>query len=94
MINGYQMVIDHISKSKIIYIDIYKKIFSVLFGMGPFLLYVTKYLQQWGGKEKKSKGITLKDYKWYFNRYFEIYKNPNNKRLLKSQNMSMKKKKI
>ena len=94
MINGYQMVIDHISKSKIIYIDIYKKIFSVLFGMGPFLLYVTKYLQQWGGKEKKSKGITLKDYKWYFNRYFEIYKNPNNKRLLKSQNMSMKKKKL
>lgn len=89
MINAYQMVIDHISKSAITYIDIYKKIFSVLFGLGPFLLHVNKHLQQWGGKDKTER-ITLNDYIWYFNRYREIYKNPNNKKLLRSQNESMK----
>ncbi len=95
MINGYQMIIDHITKSNIIYIDVYRKILKVLFGMGPFLMSVNHYLQDWGGKISiEKKNSNLQDYIWYFKTYRFIYKNDNNRRLLKSQNSSLKKKNI
>lgn len=86
LINSYQMLIDHITKANVIYIDIYKKIFHVLFGMGPFLMDVNKNLHNWGGTiSLDNSRLTLKDYLWYFKTYYRIYKDKNNKRLLKRQ---------
>ena len=86
MINAYQMVIDHMTKTNITYVNVYKRIFPVLFGMGPFLVYISKYFQNWGGKIKEINRISMADYFWYFRKYFEIYSNKNNRKLLKIQN--------
>ncbi len=86
MINDYQVLVDHITVANISYIDVYKKIFSVLFGMGPFLIYVNHYLEKWGGKYKVKNGrLSIKDYFWYFKRYFITYRDKNNRRILKEQ---------
>lgn len=92
MINGYQMVIDHMCPSKITYIDVYIKLRKVLFGMGPFLIYVSNYMQLWG-KQKNSDRIRFSDYIWYFKKYHSIYSNSKNKAILKDQNKSFKNKK-
>lgn len=85
MTNNYQMVIDHIASSNIIYVDVYKKIFPVLFGMGPFLMYVSKYLKKWLNIKGHKGSIKIKDYVWYLKRYHIIYKNEKNRELLKMQ---------
>ena len=85
MTNNYQMVIDHIASSNIIYVDVYKKIFPVLFGMGPFLMYISKYLKKWLNVKGCKGGIRIKDYVWYLKRYHIIYKNEKNRELLKMQ---------
>lgn len=91
MINNYQIVIDHITKSDITYVDVYKKIFSVLFGLGPFLIYVNKHLKKWLNIKNYKKGkLNIKDYIWYLKKYHNTYKNENNKSMLKLQNKQTK----
>jgi hypothetical protein len=86
MRNKYQIMVDQITKAKIVYIDVYKKIFTVLFGKGPFLMYVTKYLKKWGKVKKFKKGrLGIRDYYWYFRTYYSIYKKEENRMLLKLQ---------
>ena len=93
MINNYQMVIDHITAASITYVDVYKNIFPVLFGLGPFLITVNNNLCKWG-KMKCTKKLTLKlsDYIWYIRCYHRIYSNSSNKNLLIQQNNSLKEK--
>lgn len=88
-INHYQMLIDHITNANVIYIDVYKKVFDVLFGMGPFLMFVNKYLRKWGGNILGVKNhISFSDYIWYFKMYHSIYQDKNNRRLLNQQKRS------
>ena len=93
MINNYQMVIDHMTVASITYVDVYKNIFPVLFGLGPFLITVNNNLCKWG-KMKCTKKLTLKlsDYIWYIRCYHRIYSNSSNKNLLIRQNNSLKEK--
>ena len=88
MINDYQMAIDHITKSPVTYIDIYKNVKKVLFGMGPFLIYVTKYLESFYNTNINQK-TTRKEIKLFRRKYKMIYSNINNKKLLKRQNKSI-----
>ncbi len=94
LINNYQLVIDDMTKASIVYIDAYLKLRQVLFGMGPFLLYVSKYLIKFlkdsGYSIPKSTTITVPDIIWYYKKHHEIYKIPNYKKLLKSQKESIK----
>lgn len=90
MINDYQMIIDHISKAKITYVDVYKKVFHVLFGLGPFLIYVSKYLQKYCKRKIRKYKISYKQYMWYLKKYFKTYKNSYNKMLLKQEKIKVK----
>ncbi|MBR0424033.1 glycosyltransferase family 61 protein [Candidatus Saccharibacteria bacterium] len=96
--NNYQLVIDDMTKAKLTYIDCFKSIRQVLFGMGPFLLAPTKYLKiflrDYSYQSTNEPSITLSDLYWYFKRYHEIYKDPNYKALLKSQKASVKSSKL
>ena len=91
MINGYQMIIDHICKAKIVYIDIYKKEKSVLFGMGPFLLHINKYLQDYFHTNIKYQ-IPSENYIIYRKNYKKIYSDKYNRQLLKQQKIQNQKK--
>ena len=88
LINDYQMLIDHICTGNINYIDIYHKIKPVLFGKGPFLIYVSKYMQQYF-KVKDSSKITSEDIKWFKDSYNRIYSIKENKDLLMRQNKNL-----
>ena len=90
MMNDYQVMIDNICKANIVYIDIYYKIKDVLFGKGPFLMYVSKYMQDYFKTRVTSK-ISKDDIKWYKEKYNSIYSNPDIKQLLVKQSINLKK---
>ena len=88
MINGYQVVIDHFVGAKVGYIDAFKNIFPVLFGEGPFLLVVNKYLKKYVTNIKsdnyKKYRLSTEDYKGYFKKYYDTYiKKPENMKRLR-----------
>ena len=91
--NDYQMMIDEITSANISYIDAYFRLFNVLFGLGPFLLIINRYFKQYFKQNnlviKKITSPTIREIVWYFKKYHEIYSNPDNKKLLKSQNESV-----
>lgn len=94
LINNYQLVIDDMTKAKQTYIDLFFNPREVLFGMGPFLLYISKYFKQFlkenGYTIPKHNNLTPQDIAWYFKKYHKTYKTPEHKRLLQSQKTSMK----
>lgn len=97
-INNYQMIIDHLVDIEITYVDIYQKLLPVLFGRGPFIIGVNKYLKKYAKRNNlKSKSIfiinlnIIKKYLWYFKKYKQIYSSKLNKDLLKNQEASKKK---
>ena len=91
MINGYQMVIDHICNAKITYVDIYVKLKDVLFGMGPFLINISNYMKEWLN-DYDAEELTDEDYNWYNEQYERVYSNSKNKETLDLQIRSMGKK--
>lgn len=93
LVNNYQMAIDAMTKANIIYIDAYFNLRQVLFGMGPFLLSVTKYLKRFlkdrGYKIPKFTAPTPADINWYLKTYHKTYTTLNYKELLESQKKSL-----
>ena len=93
IVNKYQLGVDQISKAKLTYIDAYLNPKQVLFGMGPFLLstnrYFRKYLKDRSYQSTTLSSINLSDLKWFFDKYREIYSNPDFRKLLDSQKRSV-----
>ena len=94
LINNYQLVIDDMTKANLTYIDSFFNLREVLFGMGPFLLCVSKYFKRFLKENNytvpKNTSLTLRDIAWYFKKYHETYSTPERKKLLQSQKESMK----
>ena len=94
LINNYQLVIDDMTKANLTYIDTFFNPREVLFGMGPFLLYISKYFKHFLRENNyiipKHTNLTPRDVAWYFKKYHETYKTPERKKLLQSQKDSIK----
>ena len=95
LLNNYQNVIDNVTKANIDYIDSYFSLFSVLFGEGPFLLRINKYVKKYFANNNYDisniSSMTIKEFNWYLKKYRKTYKDPVKKMWLKSQKESMKK---
>ncbi len=97
IINDYQIIVDHISKASITYINAFCQVLPVLFGVGPFWLVINKHFRNWAKKQHFNylgKRRNLKGYIWYIKQWKKQYiDNPVFKELLKTQQKSLKKKK-
>ncbi|UQZ33768.1 hypothetical protein C2I18_09670 [Paenibacillus sp. PK3_47] len=97
LMNGYQMVIDNIMDVKISCIDVYVKLFPVCFGLGPFLMGFNGNLKRFA-KEKdmiiprnlQFNIKTIKNYIWYFLKFARIYAKKHNRKMLISQQNSVR----
>jgi len=92
-INRYQSIIDNISLGNITYIDSYKSFFTVLFGMGPFILNNNNSFKKFcldNNYKYRKPNFDLNKYKWYFKEYFKTYSSKENKELLNSQKSTSK----
>lgn len=94
-INNYQLVVDELTTSKVTYIDSYKNYLPILFGTGPFIIDINKYVKKcfsfFNLKFYSPKKNTIKMLMWYIKKYKTIYSNPINRMWLKSQKKSLKK---
>ena len=98
LLNNYQMIIDRMTNVNITYIDVYKKIFSVCFGLGPFLIGVNKYFNKYvhdssikiDRKDRYNIKNKIKKYIWYLKKYMFIYSKPDNKVHLQRQQRKLR----
>lgn len=91
--NSYQFTVDSMTKANVSYVDAYFAPRPVLYGMGPFLLSINRYLRQFLHDKELcltvSSSTPIRDYIWYFKKYYEYYNNDDNKKALKNQMLSL-----
>lgn len=101
LMNGYQLVIDNIMDVNLTYIDVYRKIFPVCFGLGPFLIGINKNLKEYAKNSQMIIPVNLKynfvtrikNVVWYFYKFIRTYINKHNRSELLSQQSAVRKQK-
>lgn len=96
-VNPYQLAIDSMAEvNSISYIDSFLQLYPVVFGFGPFLLIISKHLKTFlKANQMSTKNTSIpfspKDLAWYHKTYYQMYKDPNHRAILKSEIQKNKK---